>query len=141
MTRLTGWEADLNNRINIELAKPFDWKTSNCAHLMAASVIACVGPDHPSLIELSQYTSEEVIKGIISHAGGIGPILSRYFSQLGSVLQAQRGDLIVVKGPLEEAGCVMMDGAIVGKMEEPNKRGEYSYRLPRSQGSMAFRVE
>jgi len=134
--RIKSWDLRLIKYVTAELEKPFDWVTSNCGHLMAASVIACCGDEHPILEELTKRLTKEEME-----ATNLEEVLGRYFFRLPSILHAQRGDLMLVKREDGlEAGCVLLDGYIVGKSEKLSRAGSNVFRLPIASAAVAFRV-
>lgn len=138
--RMRGWEISTLKLIVAELNKPFDWTTSNCGHLMAASIRGCHGGNHPALKELDAFTSEQTVKDIVTSAGGIDKILAKYFVELPSMLLAWQGDLVVVNSKEGQAGCVMLDGMVTGKSEKVSRSGSSAFRITRQSGTVAFRV-
>lgn len=140
LPRNRGWELKTLKLVMDELNKPFNWGLANCGHLMGAAIRGCHGDDHPALKELEGMVSEESTRAIITAAGGIDKILARHFVQLPSMLLAWQGDLVVIVGKDDQAGCVMLDGMVTGKSDRISRGGSSAYRVPRQSGTIAFRV-
>lgn len=137
--RLRGWDLKLIKLIDAQLNMPFDWVTSNCGHLMAASVIACHGDEHPALVELAGWTSKAIVEKHVEEAGGIDKILGRYFQRI-PLLQAGQGDLCVIGTDGNHAGCVIMEGMAIGKAEEIRRSGTSAFRMPVQSALVAYKV-
>jgi hypothetical protein len=132
--RERGWQKRLHYLVDEELNKHFMWQTANCGDLMAASVLACHGPNHPSLKELTSGTEEDVKKSVAQRSG-LDSILGKYFQSI-PIFMAQDGDIATVgSDPSLRAGCVVLDGQLVGKRSD---RG--TYRLPISRAVVVYRV-
>lgn len=133
-----GWETRFHSLIAEELAKPFSWVNGSCIDLMAASVLACRGPKHPSILAIPEYTTDEQAQAELKKRGGLEKLLSKYFPDV-PVLHAMQGDLVLLKSPAEAsvmAGGVILDGVIVGKREGIKS----AYRLPLSLAYKVYRV-
>lgn len=116
------------------LSQPFAWGSSDCAHLMAASVRACHGDDHPALAMLTRYSDERSARRLLRRQGGLAAAIARHFEEV-PVLLAQTGDIGVVVRDGVEAGMVIMEGQAVGKAEHSPH-----YRVPLRTLSRTFRV-
>jgi hypothetical protein len=131
--RQRGWETRLVREMNVFLKNTFDWQTCNCGDLMAVSIRACHGENHPILEELTHGTVFEVTKRV-GDRGGLDKILGRYLERIPT-LTAQDGDLATF-GVQESvrAGCVVLNGQIVGLGEDRVRR------LPLSKAAAVYRV-
>jgi hypothetical protein len=134
MRRLPDWEQRFVASMPDVLAAPFAWGSADCAHLMAASVLACHGDGHPALAVLSRYSDKATGLRLIKKAGGLSAVLAKHFEEVPPLL-AQTGDLGIIEGDGIEAGLVVMDGQAVGKGEAAP-----SFRLPVRALSRTFRV-
>ncbi|MCW5722443.1 MAG: hypothetical protein KIS86_14990 [Devosia sp.] len=134
MTRLADWEQRFVAVMPDVLSQPFAWGSADCAHLMASSVEACHGADHPVLADLSRYKTKAGALRLLKAGGGLSAMLARHFEEV-PLLVAQTGDLGVLVVDGVEAGLVVIDGQAVGK-------GEHAphYRMPVRAMTRAFRV-
>jgi hypothetical protein len=142
--RLPGWQKRYLYLVEEELAKPFSWVDAHCVDLMAASVMACLGPDHPALKAIPRFEKGADTIRYLAEQGGLEKVLDRYFKVVPTA-HAFEADLVLLKGQdgFEEAGAVVLDGQIVGK--HPPKKSESGYtriafRLPMQVAYKVYRV-
>lgn len=133
MERLKGWETRFVEAMLIEQEAPFEWGKHDCAILMAASVRALYGDDHPALGEFIKYTDEKSAKKHLAKNGGLVKLIEKYFEPVNA-LSAQQGDIGVVEAEGFASGAVIVDGMALGKSPEG------VFRLPIKQLTKVYRV-
>lgn len=116
MPRLSDWEQRFVAAMPAALDAPFAWGSADCAHLMAASVRACHGDDHPALSMLAGYQDKASAMRRLSQLGSLSEALAVHFEEV-PVLMAQTGDIGIVETHGGEAGVVFIDGQAIGKAE------------------------
>ena len=117
LTRLKGWEERFIDAMLVEQEAPFEWGKHDCAILMAASVRAIHGEDHPALEEFKKYKDEKTAKKHLAKNGGLVKLIEKYFEPINA-LSAQQGDIGVVEADGFASGAVIVDGMALGKSPE-----------------------
>lgn len=133
LIRKKGWEERFIKAILIEQEAPFEWGKHDCAILMAASVKAIHGEDHPALEEFTKYTDEKSAKRHLAKHGGLVKLIEKYFEPV-NILSAQQGDIGVVEAEGFASGAVIVDGIALGKSQEG------VFRVPIKQLTKVYRV-
>lgn len=131
--RKKNWELRLVEAISKEQNEPFEWGKHDCALLMAASVRAIYGDDHPALKEFSKYKDEKTAKRFLAKRGGLDRIVSEYFGEVNK-LSAQQGDLGIYEADGFAAGLVIIDGSALGKSPDG------IFRMPIKKLTKVYRV-
>ena len=133
MERLRNWETRFVDAMIAEQEAPFEWGKHDCALLMAASVRAIYGDNHPALSEFDKYKDESSAKRYLAKQGGLVKLIEKYFEPV-NILSAQTGDIGVVEKDGFASGAVIMDGMAVGKSPEG------VFRIPIKQLTKVYRV-
>lgn len=133
MERKKDWEERLIAAMIVEQDAPFEWGKHDCALLMAASVRAIYGDEHPSLEEFNKYTDEKSAKKYLTRRGGLQKIVSEYFAEV-NMLSAQQGDLGILEADGYAAGVVIIDGVALGKSPDG------IFRVPIKKLTKVYRV-
>lgn len=141
--RNRGWEKRFINEVRQIVETPFDWKTSNCGHVIVAAVRACHG-DHPIADFLAPCHDETSTLELLDREGGMQNIIERYFQRLPTPMLAQQADIGIVRGKYYnvhsgewvegDVGVTFCDGVAVGKREKG------VFRIPYSKVLVAFKV-
>lgn len=141
--RLKGWEKRFIHEITAVMDAPFDWRSSNCGHVIVAAVRACHG-DHPIADFLQPCIDEASTLELLGREGGMQNIIERFFHRLPTPMLAQQADIGIVRGKYydvhsgeyieNDVGVAFVDGVALGKREKG------VFRIPHSRVQVAFKV-
>lgn len=103
--RLPDWPKLLSEFLIERKSMPFEWGVNDCMAFTCAAVNRLSGNDY--FPEYSDYHDEETARLLLERSGGVTGIINACLGE-GSrnVINAKRGDVVVVKIPEVTAGIV-----------------------------------
>lgn len=105
MVRLEGWELRLSRFLNDRKDMPFQWFENDCLSFTAAAVKEITGVDYFS--DFNDYKNEETALKMLKKNGGVKGIIIKCLGQPHQNYRiAKRGDIVMVKAPLDMGAVV-----------------------------------
>lgn len=117
VNRLAEWPKLLSNYLEDCANKPFEWGKHDCMAFSAGAVHALTG--HNFFPEFSDYNDEMSAFEMLSRHGGVPGIISKCLGN-GSrnIMQAGRGNIVIVKMPEIVSGVVDDSGQRIALVSE-----------------------
>lgn len=128
VTRKENWPSLLSGYLQEHRRKPFSWAENDCMSFVSKCVERLTG--HDFLKDYPAYHDEESAKAVLEEHGGIVEIITACLGRgHRNILQAKRGDVVIVKTPEIAGGVVDDSGQSISLL---SKEGLTTYPLKRA---------
>lgn len=99
--RIERWATALNNAIDAERAKDFEWGLSDCSLFVADCVNAMTGVDWAADFRGHYSTAKGSLLALRKYGKGtLYKTMDHYFARHTSILMARRGDVVVMESEI-----------------------------------------